>query len=177
MGFVAKYGISHIIEMWHLGPVEDQTIFKLARISCHDAVSDDHILADVTPIPNLAILSNPSRTFDHGTVFNDRALANKHLRPKKGLTNQGAKHRRLQTELQIRANFFQGLPDGLHIVENDRVVGLLEIKKLAWGEGACSGMLGRFGHIPFSIRGEKPSGKAGNPAAGCVHFLLMTSTS
>src|SRR2546430_3014559 len=42
MGVVTKNGIAHIIKMRHLRFVEKNAIFEFARVSHHDAITDDH---------------------------------------------------------------------------------------------------------------------------------------
>ncbi len=90
VGLVAENRVADIVEVRNLGLVEDEAVFKFRGISCHDSVAEDHIFADVTPISNLTVLADPSWTFDHGPLFDDRAFADKYSAAHERLADEAA---------------------------------------------------------------------------------------
>jgi hypothetical protein len=90
VGLVAEDRVADIVEVWNLCLIKDEAVFKFRRISGHDAVAEYHIFANVTPIPNLTVLADPSWTFDHGPLFDDRAFADKYSAAHERLTDEAA---------------------------------------------------------------------------------------
>src|SRR5215469_12388476 len=68
VGLVAENGVTDIVKMRDLGPVEYYAIFKLARVTKDCAVANDHIFADITTASDLAIIADPGRTFNGPAV-------------------------------------------------------------------------------------------------------------
>ena len=101
VGLVAENRVAHIVEVRDLCFVEDEAVFKFRGISSHDSISENHIFPDVTPISNLAVLPDPSRTFDHGPLFDHRAFADKHRAAHERLADEAAMETGFEAELEI----------------------------------------------------------------------------
>src|SRR5450432_2618137 len=111
MTFIAENRIAHVIKMRHLRVVEDDAVFKFARVAHHNAVADDHVLADVTAVANLAALANPRRAFDHRALLDRGSFSDKNRAAHKWLADQPSFNSRLEPELQITRNLFQRIPN------------------------------------------------------------------
>ena len=129
MGFESEDRVTDIVVVRHLGSVENEAVLELGRIAGDDTVADDDILADVAPVPDLAVLADPGGPFDHCAVLDDRALADKDGGAHERFADHLAEDPRLEAELQISRNFGQGFPDVFDVVENDPVFGMVQVEK------------------------------------------------
>ena len=134
VGLVAEDRVADIVEVRNLCLVEDEAIFKFRGIPGHDSIAEDHIFPDVTPIPNFAVLADPSWTFDHGSLFDDCAFADKNSAAHERLADESAVYARFETELQIVGNFWQHIPDMLCVFKKGLVLAVAEIKKFVDGK-------------------------------------------
>ena len=105
VGLVAEDRVADVIEVRNLGLVEDEAVFKFRGIPGHDSVAKDHIFADVTSVPNLAVLADPSRTFDHGSLFDHCSFADKHCSAHERLADEAAMETGFHAELEISRDF------------------------------------------------------------------------
>src|SRR5438270_11380156 len=103
--------IAHVIEMRHLRFIEQNAVLELARIPHHDPIPDDHILAHVTAAPDMAIVANPRRSFQHRALLDNRSGADEDCVADKRLPDQLAHHRGLQSKLEIARDLPQRVPD------------------------------------------------------------------
>src|ERR1051325_6027568 len=55
--------------MRNLRIVEENRILDLTGISHHAAIADDHVLADISIMPNLTVSTDNGRPFDHRAFF------------------------------------------------------------------------------------------------------------
>jgi len=74
---VTQDGITDIIEVRYLHFIEQDAILNSQRVTHHNAIPGDDVLAHVTAAANLAIFTNPGRTFQHRTLLNNRSSADK----------------------------------------------------------------------------------------------------
>src|ERR1044072_5668975 len=79
MGFVAENRIADITEVRHLGVIEEQRVFELARIPDHAAVPNDYVFAQISIVPNLAILPDDRGPLDHDAILHHRACADENM--------------------------------------------------------------------------------------------------
>src|SRR5437879_13652531 len=99
MCFKSKNGIANVIEMRHLRFIENNAVLELARISHDYSVSDDDIFAHVTAAANMAILSDPRRSFQHRALLNNRAAADENVADDVGPSDEFAQPRRFETDV------------------------------------------------------------------------------
>ena len=59
--------------------IEKKRILNLTRISHNAIISDDYILTDIGVMTDLAVSANDSWTFDHDSILDECAFANKNL--------------------------------------------------------------------------------------------------
>ena len=133
---VAEDGITDVVEVRDLCLVEDEAVLELAGVAQDDAVTDHNILTDIGSVADFAILADPCGTFDHGSLLDDRAGSDIDSAADKWLTDQLAVDARLETELQIRRDLRQRLPDMRDILEDDTVLGAIEVEEGIGGEHA-----------------------------------------
>src|SRR4029077_11643639 len=63
VSFVTNHRIPDAVEMWYLAIIENDAVFDLARISEDDAITDNHVFADIAAASDLAVVSDPCRPF------------------------------------------------------------------------------------------------------------------
>src|SRR5439155_23168744 len=73
---VTQDGITDIIEVRYPRFIEQDAIFEFARVTHHNTIPSDDVLAHVTAAANLAVFADPSRAFQHRALLNDRSSAN-----------------------------------------------------------------------------------------------------
>ena len=78
--------------------VENEAVFKFTGIPSHHAIPEDHILADVTAIANLAILTDPRRAFHHRALFDDGIFTDEDSSAHEGFADESAVNTRLHAE-------------------------------------------------------------------------------
>ena len=71
MRLKSKNGIADVIEVRHLRFVENDAVLEFAGVAHHHTVSHDNVFAHVTSAPDLAVLADPSRSFQDGALFDD----------------------------------------------------------------------------------------------------------
>src|SRR5262249_33455775 len=111
VGLVAENGVTDIVKMRDLGPVEYYAIFKLAGVTKDYAVANDHIFADITTASYLATISDPGRTFNGRAVFDDSFVTDIDPVAYEGSAKQTSAHRRIEAELKITGDLLQNIPD------------------------------------------------------------------
>ena len=116
--------------MRHFGVVEDDAILKFAGIAEHDAVTDDHVFADVTAAAYFAVASDPGRAFDGCSVLDHCSAADIDILTYEGSAHDPPINGRFQTELEIAADLLQDIPDLRTVIENSPVLCLIEIEKI-----------------------------------------------
>lgn len=126
---VAEDGVPDVVEVRDLRLVEDEAVLELAGVAQHDAVADHDILADVGSVADLAILADPCGTFDHGSLLNDCSGSDIDSAADEGLADQFAMDAGLEAELKIGRNLRQRLPDMSDILEDDTVLGAIEVEE------------------------------------------------
>ena len=144
VGLVAEDRVADIVEVRNLGLVEDEAVFKFRGIPGYNSVAEDHIFADVTPIPNLTVLTDPSRTFDHGSLFDHCPFADKYRAAHERLADEAAMETGLQAELQISRDLRQNIPDMLGVLKKGLVFAVAEIKKFVDGKHGVIGLVVGF---------------------------------
>jgi len=144
VSLVAEDRVADIIEMRNLGLVEDEAVFKFRGISSHDTIAEDDIFADVTPIPNLTVLADPSRTFDHGSLFDHCPFADKNRTAHERLADEAAMETGFHAELEISRDLRQNIPDMLGVLEKGLMLAVAEIKKFVDGKHGVIGLVVGF---------------------------------
>jgi hypothetical protein len=130
MSVVTEDRIANVIKVGHLHFVEQNAILKLARVSHHDAIPDDHVLAHVTAAPNLAIFSDPCRALQHRALFDAGPSSDENVIADEWFAHQLAQNRGLQTKLQVTCDLFERVPDVILVLEQLRMSRVFEVKKL-----------------------------------------------
>ena len=131
---VAEDRVPDVVEVRDLSLVEDEAVLELAGVAQNDAITDHYIFADIGTVANLAILTDPSRPLDHGTLFDDRAGSDIDSAADEGLADQLAMDSRLEPELEIGRDLCDCLPDMSDILEDDTVLSAVEIEEGVGGE-------------------------------------------
>ena len=108
--------------------VEQQRVLHLAGITHHTVVPDDHLLADVGIVTNLAIASDNGRAFDHRPVLDDRAFADEDPLTNKGDALAVVVQPGPEINTEIRLDLPQRIPGILAPIEDRRVGGLGQIE-------------------------------------------------
>jgi hypothetical protein len=144
VGLVAEDRVADIVEVRDLCLVEDEAIFEFRGIPGHDSISENHIFPDVTSVSNLTVLADPSRTFDHGPLFDHRAFADKHSAAHERLADEAAMETGLQAELEISRDLRQNIPDMLGVLKKGLVLAVAEIKKFVDGKHGVIGVVVGF---------------------------------
>src|SRR6266576_488989 len=103
--------VAHVIEMRHLRFIKQDAVFELARVPHHHAVPDDHVFAHVTSAPDVTVLPDPRRPFQHRALLDDRPGSDENRIADKWLPDQLSEHRRFQTKLQIARDLTERVPD------------------------------------------------------------------
>ena len=134
VGLVAEDRVANIIEVRNLGLVEDEAVFKFRGIPSHNPIAEDHIFADVTSVPNLAVLADPSRAFDHGPLFNHCSFANKYSTAHERLADETAMETGFHAELEISRDLRQNIPYMFSVLKKGLVFAMAEIKKFVDGK-------------------------------------------
>lgn len=138
VGFVAENRVADIVEVWNLGFVEDEAVFKFRGISRDDAITEDDIFANVTTVTNLAVLTDPSWAFDHGPLLDHRALTDKDGAAHKWLTDEASVEAGFHAELQVGGDLWKCVPDVLDVLEKGAVLAVAEVKKFVDGKHGVS---------------------------------------
>src|SRR5882724_224510 len=111
MGSMSQDRVAHVIEMWHLRFIKQDAVFELARVPHHHPVPDDHVFAHVTSAPDVTVLPDPRRPFQHRALLDDRPGSDENRIADKWLPDQLSEHRRFQTKLQIARDLTERVPD------------------------------------------------------------------
>jgi hypothetical protein len=104
MRFVSEHRVANIAEMRNLGLVEDDAVFEFARITEDDAITNDHVLPDITTTANLAIVPDPCWTLDGGPVLDNRVMPDVNVVTDKCASDDAPMDSRFQVELEIAPN-------------------------------------------------------------------------
>ena len=120
--------------MRHLGFVEDEAIFEFTRISCDHPIADDDVFANVASAADFAVVTDPSRTFDHGTLLDDGIFSHENSRTDKWFADEFAVQSGLEAELEVGRNFWQNVPDILYVFKERAVLAVAEVKKFFNGK-------------------------------------------
>ncbi len=112
---MTQNGIAYIIEMWDLGIVKNQAVFEFRGIPCDNPIADDDIFADVAAIANLAVLTDPSRAFDHRPLLDDGVFPNEYRPTDEWLADQSSMESWLEAKLKVAGNLREHLPRMLDI--------------------------------------------------------------
>ena len=134
VGVMTKNGIADVIEVWHLHVVEEDAIFKFARVPHHCAFAGDHVLAHVTAAADPTIFTDPRGALQKRTLLDDRAFTNEHMVTDERLAHQLSQDRWLQAKLQITRNLFQRVPDVILVLEQFRMSGVFEVEIISGRE-------------------------------------------
>ena len=121
--------ITHVVEMRHLGFVEDETIFEFTRISGDHPIADDDVFANVASAADFAVVTDPGRTFDHGTLLDDGIFAHENRRTDKWFADELAVQSGFEAELEVGRNFWQNVPDILYVFKERAMLAVAEVKK------------------------------------------------
>src|SRR4029077_17271273 len=130
-GFVADHRIPDVIEMWYLGIIKDDAVFEFARISKDGAIADDHIFPDITTASDLAVVSDPGRTFNCRPVLDQSSVAHIHI-----FTNERTAHNAtvdcgLQAKLKIASNLLERVPHIGAVIKYCAVFCLVKVKEFS----------------------------------------------
>src|SRR5437773_12331987 len=90
--------VANVIEMRHLRFIKQDAILELARVSHHDSVASDYVLAHVTATADVTVFSNPGRTFQDRALFDNRAGANEDRVADERLPDRIPPHGRFETD-------------------------------------------------------------------------------
>jgi hypothetical protein len=114
--------------MGNLRFVENDRVFKLARIAQDAAGTHNHILADVAAIADFASFADPCRSFDHGALLDDRALPDEHGAADEGLSNEAPLDRRLEPKLKVAVDLLESVPHVGGAFKKHPVLGVVQVK-------------------------------------------------
>jgi hypothetical protein len=81
MNAMAENGVTHVVVVGSLGPVEEKSLFQLRGVANHAMIPDDNVFPDIGIVPDLAVPADDRRAFDHHAVFDDRAFPDRDLVP------------------------------------------------------------------------------------------------
>ena len=81
----------------------------------HNAITHDDIFPNVATIANLAVLTDPSRAFDHRPLLDDGVSSNEYGSTDERLTDQSSMESWLEAKLKVTGNFRQYIPRMLDI--------------------------------------------------------------
>jgi hypothetical protein len=134
MGLVTENRVAHVIKMRDCGVVENKRILDLAGISDHAIIANDHLVAHVRIVPNLAIATDDSRSSNHRALFDEGAFADENILADINLALATVLESRAEVSFEIGFDFFQGLPGKFASFENYSVLRLRKIEKIGWSE-------------------------------------------
>src|SRR5215469_2498461 len=128
VGLVAANRVTDVVKMRDLGPVEYYAIFKLAGVTKDCAIANDNIFADITTASYLAIVSDPGRTFNGRTVFDDGFVTDIDPVAYERSAKQTTVHRRIEAELEITGDLLQNIPDLGRVIEEGSMLCLAQVE-------------------------------------------------
>ena len=134
VGLVTEDGITDVIKVGDLRLVKDQAVLKFAGIAQHNPVANHDILTDVGAIADLTSLADPCGPLDHGTVLDHGAPPDKDGSADEGFADQLPKDAGLEPELEVGSDLGERLPSVGDVLENDAVLGALEVEEIVWSE-------------------------------------------
>ena len=130
MRFVPNYRIPDIVKVGYLGVVEDNAVFKLARIAKNHAVADDHVFPDIAAASDFAVFSDPCRTLNRCPVFDQGPAADVDIFADEGAAKNAPVNSWFEAKLKIACDLLKRIPHVRAIVEECAVFRLVEIKEI-----------------------------------------------
>lgn len=134
VSLVAENGIADVVEVRDLGLVKDQAVLEFAGIAQHDPVAYHDILADVGAVADLASLADPCWALNHGPVLDHGAAPDEDGTADEGFADQLPEDAGLEPKLEVGSDLGERLPGVGDILENDAVLGALEVEEIVRGE-------------------------------------------
>src|ERR1043166_6148190 len=127
---MAENGVANVIEMRRDSVVEKHRVLYLAGIADNAVVADDHLLADVGVMTNLAVAANNGWPLYHRAVLDDCSFANEYILTDKGHAFTTIPQGRFQIRVQVSLDCFQRIPRVFASVKDCCVLALAEIKQI-----------------------------------------------
>ena len=134
VSLVTEDGIADVIKVGDLRLVEDQAVLEFAGIAQHNPIANHNILTDVGAVADLASLADPCRPLDHGTMLDHGAAPDEDSSADEGFADQLPKDAWLEAELKVGSDLGERLPRVGDVLENDAVLGTVEVKEIVWSE-------------------------------------------
>lgn len=77
-GHVSPLGddrVTNVVEMANLCLLENYAMLDLCTVSDNRTIPNDNVSSHIGSFSELAVFANPSRSLDHSSMLNDRALS------------------------------------------------------------------------------------------------------
>src|SRR3954471_7314897 len=121
--------VPHVVEMRHLGFIEQNAVLEFARISHHDPVPHDDVFAHVTAASDVAILADPRWSLQDRSLFDNRSRTNENRAADERFSDEFPEYGGLESKLQVARDLAERVPDVLLRLKELRVLGVLETDK------------------------------------------------
>ena len=128
--------VADIVKMGDLAIVEKQAVLEFAAIPYHATVADDHILANVGPVPDLTIPADNRRTFDHHPVFHRGPFADENVGSDPSASIAAVLELGFEVFLDVFLDSGERLPSEIAAFKNPRMVGLRQVEEVFGSEHA-----------------------------------------